>query len=122
MVKILLVDDDRELTQELADMIRAEGFQVDTAASGPEGERMIIRGGYDAAVIDFKMPGFDGIELLRRLHRRSPGVRIVIMSGSLDIQKKIEDERLQPLVSLVMQKPFDADLLISHLKHLETPV
>ncbi len=118
MGKILLVDDDRELTQELADMIRAEGFQVDTAASGPEGEKMILSGGYATAVIDFKMPGFDGIELLRRLHRNAPRVHVVIMSGSLDIQKKVEDEHIQPLVSLVMQKPFDADILIGHLRQL----
>ncbi|MBN2353728.1 MAG: response regulator [Spirochaetales bacterium] len=119
MEKILLVDDDRELTQELADLIRAEGFRVDTAASGPEGERLILAGGYGAAVIDFKMPGFDGIELLKRIHRRAPGVRVVIISGSLDIQKKVEKERLQPLVSLVMQKPFDACQLIGHLHSLD---
>jgi DNA-binding NtrC family response regulator len=118
MKKILLVDDDRELTQELADMIRSEGFVVDTAASGPEGERLIRTGVYGTAVIDFKMPGFDGIELLKKLHVHSPQVKVVIMSGSLDIQKKIDAERLQPIVSLVMQKPFDADELIGHLRQI----
>jgi DNA-binding response OmpR family regulator len=121
MKKILLVDDDRELTEELAEMIRAEGFRTDTASSGPEGERLLLAGGYAAAVIDFKMPGFDGITLLKNIRQNSVATKIILLSGSLDIRKKVEDERLGPLVSLVMQKPFDAEELVRRLKSLTAP-
>jgi DNA-binding response OmpR family regulator len=120
MKKILLVDDDRELTEELAEMIRAEGFRTDTAASGPEGERLLLAGGYAAAVIDFKMPGFDGITLLKNVRQKAAGIRIILLSGSLDIRKKVEDGHLGQFVSLVLQKPFDADELIRYLKTLDT--
>ena len=118
MKKILLVDDDPELTSELVDIIQGEGFHVDIAASGPEGERLLNSVRYDAAVIDFKMPGFDGIELLKKINGAMLPSKIIVMSGSLDIQKMIDEKLMKSLVVHAMQKPFAVEDLIENLKQM----
>ncbi len=116
--KILLVDDDREFTAELADVIKEEGFAVDTAGSGPEGESLISSRPYVAAVIDFRIPGFDGIELLKRIEAKSLPLKIIFISGTLNIQKIINEKRVGHVVARTMQKPFGVEKLIENLKEI----
>lgn len=66
---ILLVDDDRELTQMLKEYLLAESFAVEVAKSGTEALDKLLGGGFDLAILDVMLPAMNGFELLRRLPR-----------------------------------------------------
>ena len=67
MGKVLLVDDDVELSSMLREYILREGFEVDAEHDGEAGVRAALSGGYGIVVLDVMMPGMGGIEALRRI-------------------------------------------------------
>lgn len=71
MTRVLLVDDDRELTALLAEYLTREGFQAQAAHDGQQGETEALSGRYDIIVLDVMMPRLSGIEVLRRIRARS---------------------------------------------------
>ncbi|MFJ4157422.1 response regulator [Pseudomonas sp. NPDC089752] len=71
MIPVLLVDDDRELTEMLALYLAREGFQATAVATGEEGETQALSGLYHIVVLDVMLPGITGIEVLRRIRARS---------------------------------------------------
>ncbi|GLO16606.1 DNA-binding response regulator [Pseudomonas putida] len=71
MIPVLLVDDDRELTEMLSLYLAREGFQATAVDTGEEGEAQALSGNYQAVVLDVMLPGISGIEVLRRVRARS---------------------------------------------------
>lgn len=71
MNRVLLVDDDRELTAMLGEYLAREGFDVEAAHDGAQGEAEALSGRYDIIVLDVMMPRLSGIEVLRRIRARS---------------------------------------------------
>lgn len=71
MTRVLLVDDDRELTAMLGEYLAREGFDVEAAHDGAQGEAEALSGRYDIIVLDVMMPRLSGIEVLRRIRARS---------------------------------------------------
>jgi len=67
MAHILIIDDDRDFRDTLAETVRSLGHQPTTAASGQEGLATIQRQPVEAVFLDYRMPGMDGLEVLRRL-------------------------------------------------------
>ena len=71
MIPVLLVDDDRELTEMLSQYLAREGFQATAVGTGEEGEAEALGGAYALVVLDVMLPGLSGIEVLRRIRARS---------------------------------------------------
>lgn len=71
MAKVLLVDDDIDLSSMLKEYLEHEGFAVEVARDGASGALMALGGGYDIAVLDVMMPGINGVEALRRIRAGS---------------------------------------------------
>ncbi len=71
MIPVLLVDDDRELTEMLSLYLAREGFQATAVDTGEEGEVQALSGDYQVIVLDVMLPGISGIEVLRRVRARS---------------------------------------------------
>ncbi|MFJ4114045.1 MULTISPECIES: response regulator transcription factor [Pseudomonas] len=71
MIPVLLVDDDRELTEMLALYLAREGFEATAVANGEEGEAHALSGAFRIVVLDVMLPGISGIEVLRRIRARS---------------------------------------------------
>ena len=69
--KLLLVDDDRELSSMLKEFLQREGFSVDTAYDGEEGVQRVAAQDYDLVILDVMMPGVNGIEALGRIRLQS---------------------------------------------------
>lgn len=70
-VKILLIDDDVELTAMLGDYLQAEGFRIDTVFNGEEAVPAAVSGAYAAVILDIMLPRLSGIEALRLIRQRS---------------------------------------------------
>jgi CheY-like chemotaxis protein len=81
MASILVIDDERAVRDSLAKILRREGHEVRTAASGEEGLRMWREQGAAVVILDIHMPGFDGIEMLVQLRALEPLLPVIVISG-----------------------------------------
>jgi DNA-binding response OmpR family regulator len=111
--RILIVDDDKILCEELSDYFQGEGFLVKYVTTPTEGVELLSNNNYDVLLLDFKMPQFNGIEFLERSREKIGNMRIFIMSGSLAVRKMLEEQNLSALVTGVFVKPFDVRALLS---------
>ncbi|MDD5595117.1 MAG: response regulator [Candidatus Omnitrophica bacterium] len=114
--KILLVDDDKELTDEIAETLSDEGFSVEVALDGIQGEDLAKKSKYDVILFDFKLPGLNGAQMIKRVKQKSPGSKIFLISGRPFIEKLIEEEGLGDLISGYMNKPFNIEMLLEKIK------
>lgn len=108
---LLLVDDDAAFRQVLADALARRGFDVRTAHDVPSG---LVAAGADApeyAVIDLKMPGASGLELVKKLKELDENTRIVMLTGYASIATAVEAIKLGAVHYLA--KPADADEIVA---------
>jgi len=84
MMKILLVDDEERLLHNLAFFFEDEGYDVVTAISGEEGLDQLRQGGIEACIVDMRLPGIDGNEVIRTAMREGLLHRFLIHTGSTD--------------------------------------
>jgi two-component system response regulator RegA len=104
---MLLVDDDEVFRERLAQALRERGQEVVTAADGDEAMRAAGRGKLAAAVVDLRMPGMTGTELVPQLLRLQPKLRVVVLTGYGSIASAVEAMRLG--AHNYVSKPADAD-------------
>jgi nitrogen regulation protein NR(I) len=111
VAQILLIEDDVSLATSLRKVLSGEGYQVDLAARGDEGLERAISGAYDLVVTDLKLPGLDGLELVRRLHVAKPKLPIIMMTAHGTTETAIEATKLGACEYVL--KPSDADELLA---------
>ncbi|MEQ8791945.1 MAG: response regulator [Pirellulaceae bacterium] len=116
----LIVDDDDVLRTRLARAMQRRGLEVKTAANYDDALREIEQASPDLAVIDLKMPGESGLELLRSLRERSPETRSVVLTGYGSIANAVEAMKLGAHDYLT--KPADAEQILAAMADKqETP-
>jgi len=104
---MLLVDDDEVFRERLASALRQRGQDVVTAPDGEGAMRVAAGGKLAAAVVDLRMPGLSGTELVPRLLKLQPGLRVVVLTGYGSIASAVEAMRLG--AHNYVSKPADAD-------------
>jgi two-component system OmpR family response regulator len=87
MTRILLVDDDLELCEMLAEYLTQEGFAVETAHDGERGAEKADAGGYDAVVLDVMLPRMNGFETLRRIRQTSQVPVLMLTAKGDDVDR-----------------------------------
>jgi two-component system response regulator RegX3 len=123
MPQILLVDDERVLRTSLTFTLQQNGYQVTTAATGPEALRLAEEQPPDLILLDLMLPGVGGLEVCRRLRRRS-NVPVIMLSA-----RGQEDDRVTGLrlgADDYVTKPFSTRELIARIeavlrRHAATP-
>ena len=108
--RILIVDDDRSQRELLRETVQKAGYRADTAEDGTSALELAAHDRYDFALLDFQMPGLNGIELFTTLHQSQPWLRAVIITayGSL----RTVYPAISAGVARVLPKPVDvAELL-----------
>jgi DNA-binding NarL/FixJ family response regulator len=84
-VRLLVVDDTEHVRKMLVDILALHGFEVAAeAADGHDAVRLSAEVDPDVVVMDFKMPGTDGIEAARQLRRERPGQQVILYSAFVD--------------------------------------
>lgn len=116
--RILIVDDDSEFCAEIAEILRDEGYFVDIAADGLQGASRINAGSYDVVLLDFKMPGLDGVELLKKIKAKNKDSKVFLVSGRPFLEKITNELAPSQLADAVFSKPFDVGLLLSKIRAL----
>jgi signal transduction histidine kinase len=113
-VSVLIADDEDPLRMTVAAWLKDEGFEVDQAADGEEAIRKLSAKDYDVAILDIKMPGANGLEVLRYAKKNSPYTEVVMMTGMSDVGMAVEAMKLGSREYLT--KPVDMDQLVPQLK------
>ena len=82
--RVLVIDDDTGVRSMLRRALILDGFEVDTATDGFEGLRLAMEGHHDVIVVDYQMPGLDGLGVLRALHTQGFDAPTVLLTGDDD--------------------------------------
>jgi DNA-binding response OmpR family regulator len=88
--RILLVEDEPGIVDFLARGLIAEGYSVQAAANGVDGERLALSGRFDAVVLDLMLPGRDGMEVLRTLRKAAPRLPVILLTARAEIEDRVE--------------------------------
>jgi len=107
--RLLVVDDEKNLREGLAEHLRDTGYEVVCAGNGEEGWKLFNNGDIDLVITDLKMPGISGDELMKRILARSPGFPVIILTGhgTIDIAVAAMHQGAWDFLS----KPVDLDHL-----------
>ncbi len=108
--RVLLVDDERDFTELLAERMRNRDMEVDTAESGEEAIERVAKKYYDAIILDLSMPGMDGIETLSKIISDSPDQQVIFLTGYASVPKTVEAMKMGAVEFL--EKPADINKLI----------
>jgi len=87
--RILLVEDEPGIVDFVTRGLQAEGFIVESALDGAEGERLALAGGFDAIVLDLMLPGRSGLEILASVRRASPGLPVIVLTARGEIEDRV---------------------------------
>jgi len=88
--RVLLVDDEVEFVQTVAKRLKRNKLSVQAAHSGDDALRHLAGNPTDVVVLDVKMPGMDGIEVLRRIKARQPLVEVIMLTGHASVDAAID--------------------------------
>jgi CheY-like chemotaxis protein len=112
-MRVLIVDDDRDVREMLVETCRLAGFEVLEAANGLEALLYIKRDRPEAVVLDLMMPRLGGVEALRRIHLFNPGIRVVVVTGAID--PELQREATLAGAASVFTKPVPPATLVAAL-------
>ena len=83
---ILVVDDEHEFLELMTNRMQKRGFTVVTAPTGEAALKKVGEEEFDAVVLDVKMPGIDGIEVLRRIKQQRPELPVLLLTGHASVE------------------------------------
>ncbi|WP_346007746.1 response regulator transcription factor [Janibacter terrae] len=115
-VRVLVVDDEVNLTELIAMALRYEGWDVRTAGSGTEAVRAARDFGPDAVVLDMMLPDFDGMEVLRRMRADEPEVPVLFLTARDSVEDRIAG--LTAGGDDYVTKPFSLEEVVARLRAL----
>jgi len=107
--RILVADDEESMRWVLSKALRKKGFTVDLAKDGDEALEMIQANGYDLAILDIKMPGISGLDLLDRVRELKNDLLMVIMTAEASMKNAVEAMKRGAYDYIT--KPFDLDVI-----------
>jgi two-component system response regulator CpxR len=112
---LLLVDDDVELCQMMAEFLGHHGFRVSTVHDGPSGLGMALKAGWDLIILDVMLPVIDGFEVLRQLRRRTT-VPVIMLTARAEERDRVSG--LEEGADDYLVKPFAAAELLARIRAL----
>lgn len=115
MQTVLVVDDEIAIRETLAQILRYEGYRVRTAADGPRAIADLQSSPADAVLLDIKMPGMDGFEVLARLRGEGFDAPVIVISGHGDIKTAVDAVKQGAYDFL--EKPLDRNRLLVTLQN-----
>ncbi len=115
-MKILLVEDEKEMLKTIAKGLKLEGYIVDTCENGKKACEMAYVETYDLIILDLNLPEMDGKQVLQKIRADNQNVKIIILSARIDVNDKIET--LDNGANDYVTKPFDFLELEARIRNL----
>ena len=116
-LRIFVVDDDEDFAESLAEVLRLEGHEVETAFSGEEAVARFEHHDYDLTFMDVKLPGRNGVESFLEIHRRKPYAQVYMMTGYS--VEQLLDEAVAHGARGVLHKPLDLDEVLRLVEEIQ---
>jgi DNA-binding NtrC family response regulator len=111
---VLLIDDDHDFLDVMAERMEARGLEVSATMSAEEALDMIKKDSFDAIILDLQMPGMDGIEALKAIKEVQPEAQIILLTGHATVEKSVEAIKLG--ATDFIEKPADLESLTRKIK------
>ena len=105
MKKILIVEDDRRIAQNISRGLQEEGYETEVVYEGLNGRQLALQQDFDLVLLDINLPGISGFEICRTLRDEKPQLPIIMLTALGEIEDKVEG--LQLGADDYMVKPFD---------------
>jgi DNA-binding NtrC family response regulator len=103
-IQILLVDDEVEFTGNLARVLDRRGFEVETVGDGLSALSLVAKKHYKVVVLDVKMPGMSGLQVLSEVKRFAPSVQVILLTGHFSASD--EEDTLRTGAYAYLLKPY----------------
>ena len=116
MKKLLVVDDDVHVRMMLEAILESEGYSVVLAQGGPEALAMMKEEQPSLVLLDYMMPGMNGLDVLREIKKSHGRTKVIMVTGHGN--EKLSIEMLKSGASDYIQKPFTMDQLLSTVKRV----
>jgi DNA-binding response OmpR family regulator len=113
-MKVLLVDDEQKFVEALSERLQMRDLENETVYDGEEALSFVDDKEPDVMVLDLKMPGIDGMEVLRRVKKKFPAIEVIILTGHGTDRDEEESKRIG--VFDYLNKPVDIEVLVSRIK------
>ena len=113
-IKLLMVDDERDFLNSLTKRLGKRDFDTTTSTEGNLAIEIAKKGRFDVAILDMKMPGMNGMELLRILKQKHKYLEIVILTGYGGVDSAVE--AMDKGAYSYLEKPFDFEKLLEVIK------
>ncbi len=115
-MRLLLVEDERRLSEALSYILKKNNYLVDTAYDGPSGQDMAESNIYDVIILDRMLPGKEGLSILRDLRRQNICTPVLILTAKDEIKDRVEG--LDSGADDYLVKPFSTDELLARIRAL----
>ena len=115
-MRILVVEDEPALQQQVRSQLEAQGYTVDSTGEGKEGLYLATEYPYDAAIVDIGLPGLSGLDIIARLRSRGSHLPILVLTARGRWQDKVQG--LETGADDYLTKPFETEELLARLKAL----
>ncbi|MBM4168083.1 MAG: response regulator [Ignavibacteria bacterium] len=115
-IRVLIADDEDSLRLSISAWLQDEGFEVDDAADGDEAIQKLQSSAYQIALLDIKMPGQNGLEVLRFIKKNILETEVILMTGMSDISMAVEAMKLG--ASDYLTKPLDMNVLGTQIRSI----
>ena len=116
MKKLLIVDDETGIVDEVREFFQEEGYEVHTADTAKQGMELVQQFSPDILLLDMKLPDMSGLEVLKYCKRFHPKIKVIVNTGYVD-QSIIDDaERIGR--DAFLQKPFNLERLKDEIDRL----
>lgn len=116
MAKLLIVDDEVGIVEEVSSFFAEEGFDVSTADSGADGIKLVNSVKPDILILDIKLPDISGLDVLEFCKQHSPLTKVIVVTGYVD--QGIIDKAEELGRDAFLQKPFDLTYLYDEVERL----
>lgn len=113
-IRILLVDDEEEFVKALSERLSLRDLSSHTAFSGEQAMRFVGDSAPHIMVLDLKMPGMDGMQVLRLVKKRYPDIQVIVLTGHGNDLDEAEARSIG--IFDWLRKPVDVELLVSRIR------
>jgi len=117
--QVLVIDDDESIRSLLKIYFELEGYEIETVENGERALERFEVGRFHVVLLDYSMPGMNGLEVASAIHARDPDVTIALITGMAHMLANID---LGPTgIAKIFSKPFDMDEITEWLRSLLDP-